>query len=278
MTYFKLTESNKVQKFITLIKTIKLFNDYISFIFDSDKLYIQGMDGSHICLYEININKEWFDEYNYTNDKSQIIMSCVSSIMNKILSLAKTNQGINIGFDDNNCEKINIDIYDILLKDSSDSQENKNINEKNFEINCVDIDFDLLTPDEMDYDVDLYINSKELSNYFSELIQFGEDIYINCESNLLKLSSLSGDNSMVQKLSFDQIERYEVIENYNIKTKYQLNYLNNISTLHKVFPIVKLCIQNNVPLCAYFEDIDNDDNVLLYIRFYLAPKMDDDEF
>ena len=57
MTYFKLTETNKVQKFITLIKTIKLFNDYISFIFDSNKLYIQGMDGSHICLYEININK-----------------------------------------------------------------------------------------------------------------------------------------------------------------------------------------------------------------------------
>ena len=172
MTYFKLTESNKVQKFITLIKTIKLFNDYISFIFDSNKLYIQGMDGSHICLYEININKDWFDEYNYTNDQSQIIMSCVSSIMNKILSLAKTNQGITIGFDDNNCEKINIDIYDILLKDTSDSKENKNINEKNFEINCIDIDFDLLTPDEMDYDVDLYINSKELSNYFSELIQF----------------------------------------------------------------------------------------------------------
>ena len=277
MTYFKLTESNKVQKFITLIKTIKLFNDYISLIFDNDKLYIQGMDGSHICLYEININKEWFDEYNYTNDQSQIIMSCVSTIINKILSLAKTNQGISIGFDDNNCEKINIDIYDILLKNSSNSQENKNINEKNFEINCIDIDFDLLTPDEMDYDVDLYINSKELSNYFGELIQFGEDIYIDCESNLLTLSSLSGDNSMVQKLSFDQIEKYEVVEDYKIKTKYQLNYLNNISTLHKVFPVVKLCIQNNVPLCAYFEDLDSDDNILLYIRFYLAPKIDDDE-
>ena len=76
----------------------------------------------------------------------------------------------------------------------------------------------------MDYDVDLYINSKELSNYFGELIQFGEDIYIDCESNLLTLSSLSGDNSMVQKLSFDQIEKYEVVEDYKIKTKYQVNY------------------------------------------------------
>ena len=40
MTFFKLNNTNKSNKFIHIIKTIKLFNDYISLIFDEEKLYI----------------------------------------------------------------------------------------------------------------------------------------------------------------------------------------------------------------------------------------------
>ncbi|MBI96709.1 hypothetical protein CL656_06160 [bacterium] len=277
MTYFKLINNDKIQKFIQIMKTIKLFNDYISFIFNEDKLYIQGMDSSHICLYELNINNSWFDEYDYNGNDSKIIMSCYSSIINKILVLCKNNQGIVLSLDDENYEKINIDIFDISLK-QLETNNNENINEKSFEINCIDLESELLTPDDMDYDIDLYISSKDLSNSFGEMVTFGDEIEMFCYSNLLKLKTTSSENIMTQKISFDQLFKYEVIEDYKAYNKFQLNYLNNITSLHKVFPKIKLSIQNDTPLCIYFEDINDKEQTDLYVRFYLAPKVDVSEY
>ena len=271
MTNFKLVNNDKVQKFIYIVKTIKLFNDYISFIFNHEKLYIQGMDSSHVCLYEINISKDWFNQYNYDSEESQIIISCNSNNLTKILSLCKTNQGLSIGF--NNDDKLDIDIFDDILKqikDNNSKDENCNINERSFTLNCLDIDFDTLTPEENDYDVDLYIQSKILSNIFSDLSLFGEDISINCSNNVLKLKTESTDNSMVQSISFDQLKKYDVIDSYNVNCKFQLSYLSNITNLQKVFSNVKISLQDDIPLCIYFEDTTE-----LYVRFYLAPKIDD---
>ena len=66
MIHVKILKGDELQKLINIIKTFKLLNDYITLIFDNDGLYIQGMDNSHICLYELSIKTEWFELYNHT--------------------------------------------------------------------------------------------------------------------------------------------------------------------------------------------------------------------
>ena len=61
----KVTISNKNKKdlFVALFQIIKGCTSIVRVIFQQDKMYIQGMDKSHICLFQVNIQKAWFDEY-----------------------------------------------------------------------------------------------------------------------------------------------------------------------------------------------------------------------
>ena len=50
---------------------------------DSEKLYIQVMDGSHVCLVDLIIPNTWFDTY----ESSNITFSVSSTILSKICSM-----------------------------------------------------------------------------------------------------------------------------------------------------------------------------------------------
>lgn len=264
MTFFKLNNTEKANKFIQIIKTIKLFNDYISFIFNEEKIYIQGMDNSHICLYEINILKDWFDVYEYKNDKTQNIISCSSSNLNKILNLYKNGDCLELGYDDNQEDNIYIHII---------SKNEKNLtHNKEFELNCIDIDFETLTPEEIDYDIDLYFTSKEFSSYCSELINFGEEIQFFCYNNLIKLRALQNGLSMTQNINMDLILQFDAIDNYKVYNKFQINFIHYISNLQKAFDKIKISLQYGFPLSIIYKD----DDELLKLQFFLAPKIEDD--
>ena len=265
MTFFKLNNTIKANQFINIIKTIKLFNDYISFIFDKEKLYIQGMDSSHICLYEINIFKKWFDEYNYNNnDKIQNIISCSSVNLNKIFSLYKNGDCLELGYDDNNEDNIYIHII---------SKNEQNLtNNKEFKLNCITIDFETLTPEEIDYDIDLYFTSKEFSTFCGELINFGEELQFFCYNNLIKLRALQNGLSMTQNINMDLILQFDAIDNYKVYNKFQINYIHYISNLQKAFDKIKISLQYGFPLSIVFKDDDD----LLKVQFFLAPKIEDD--
>ena len=56
----KVTISNKNKKdlFVALFQIIKGCTSIVRVIFQQEKMYIQGMDKSHICLFEVNIQKK----------------------------------------------------------------------------------------------------------------------------------------------------------------------------------------------------------------------------
>jgi hypothetical protein len=75
---------NKKDLFIAIFQTLKNCSTIISLIFKKDCLFIQGMDKSHVCMFEIKINSTWFYLYenNNNNDKTvYIIAICVLVII-----------------------------------------------------------------------------------------------------------------------------------------------------------------------------------------------------
>ena len=80
---FELSSSQKILKFIEIFKIIKNLNNYCCLFCNEDQIYVQTMDGSHVCLLDVKIKKEWFDNYESENN-----MICFhASIIVKILSL-----------------------------------------------------------------------------------------------------------------------------------------------------------------------------------------------
>ena len=47
---FEITDKKKREIFITIFNNLKNFTDAIVLNIEQDRLYIQGMDNSHICV------------------------------------------------------------------------------------------------------------------------------------------------------------------------------------------------------------------------------------
>ena len=72
---FYVKDDNKCDIFVHIFQHLKLFSNNVNLRFDEDKLYVQGMDGSHVSVFELNITSSWFDEYNIEQNKDAIIFS-----------------------------------------------------------------------------------------------------------------------------------------------------------------------------------------------------------
>ena len=66
-----LSESTKVNQFASIMKNLKHFSQDVEFVVSEDGVYTQGMDGSHVCLFELSINSDWFSSYEV--EKNQVI-------------------------------------------------------------------------------------------------------------------------------------------------------------------------------------------------------------
>ena len=109
-THSKLTieDSKKAAKFDVLFgnlsKDLRLVNIYI----EDEGLHMQGMDSSHVCLFDAKLTENWFTTYERDSDDQEIV-SVPSRIFQKVLSTYKPDQNIVITIEGNNC-KLQMDL------------------------------------------------------------------------------------------------------------------------------------------------------------------------
>ena len=59
-----LNEKDKVSKFACIFKHLKQFSSDINMYFSENGLYTQGMDGAHVCLFELSLRSDWFSSFD----------------------------------------------------------------------------------------------------------------------------------------------------------------------------------------------------------------------
>jgi hypothetical protein len=127
----KVTISNKNKKdlFVALFQILKNCTSVVSARFEEDKLHIQGMDKAHICLFNVNIKKSWFDEYVI---EQQTQISFDTNIFHLVISTKQDSHNMTIHFDGD--DSINVDLV---------AQEHlKGEYDKHFKIPLVDFDYE----------------------------------------------------------------------------------------------------------------------------------------
>ena len=83
-----ITEKTKKDIFISLFHLLKAASSSITIIFLEDHAYIQGMDSSHVCLFDARIYNVWFDKYEIQDDDLKNV--CLNSqILYNILSMSQ---------------------------------------------------------------------------------------------------------------------------------------------------------------------------------------------
>ena len=96
----KLSISNKAKKdiFISLFQLLKNCSSIVSIIINDDHLYIQGMDKSHVCLFDIKIFSSWFSFYEFDeNDSNKICVD--TNIFHNVLSINQEHHTIIIHYE-----------------------------------------------------------------------------------------------------------------------------------------------------------------------------------
>lgn len=267
---FSITNKDKAKAFSSMFQNMKLFSDHINLIFEPHRLYAQGMDSSHISVFEIIIPNTWFDSYwQEGND----VLGINTVLFHKILGTREDGQQISVEYNrDNDSDKL----YMHYSSESSKSFD------KHFELPLVELESDLMQIPDVDYQAEFALASSNFANLISQLKQFGSDLFIKCNEEELRLTSKSNESgNMSVVVPIDDLLLFAINEGETINMSFSLLHLHNICAFHKVCDNVNLKISENYPLKTTYlleplgDDEDESDKARIVV--FLAPRISDDE-
>jgi hypothetical protein len=209
------------------------------------------MDGSHVCLVDITIPSTWFSLFEFDNKT----FSVTTNVLVKILAMYTSDSTIEFSVDEN---EDNLQIQLLHLSQN-----------KLFVVPLIEIEKELLTPTITETLLDFVMKTKTFEKYIQELSSFGDEVEIRCNGDKLFLAS-SGDEAKFQiELEGDSLEKFNVVEDYEMKVKFSLKYLSIISKLSVIYSSVHVHLDDCSPIRITF------DNNEIKVNYFLAPKTED---
>jgi proliferating cell nuclear antigen PCNA len=254
----KITINDKKKKevFIALFNVLKNCSSLIDIIFEPDVLHIQGMDKSHICLFDVKISKKWFSIYEVL----ETIKICFdSSFFYSIISTKNDNQDLIIYITEKD-----LDILHIVF----DSK--KGEFKKTFKMNLTEYEYEEMCIPNIEYDAEFTLSSKLISVIFSQLNNFGNDIIINCSEENIGLTTNGPSGEMNVNIPIEDLNDYSIIEDETIVLTYSLAYINKMCITNKLSNDIEFSISNEFPMKIKYS-LGDDSSVL----FFIAPKINE---
>tara|TARA_B100001287_G_scaffold135673_1_gene114125 strand:- start:234 stop:1001 length:768 start_codon:yes stop_codon:yes gene_type:complete len=246
----------KAEQFVHLFQFLKLFTNSLNILFNKDRFYVQGMDSSHVSVFEASLKSDWFDVYDVNEDT---IIGINVSLFFKILNIRSDSHKINIIQHEDN--------LDVELISELKSEYNKFFN-----MPLMDLEIEQLNIQETDSSLIFSMESKKFKTLIDQFSNFGEDIEFKySDDELMLISDNNTEGSMKINIKLDDMESCEVEENANFKCSYNLKIISNMAQFQKLTADVFLHISPEMPFQLIY-NLDDDN----YVRFFLAPKISDD--
>lgn len=124
---FVLSNKEKKELFVSLFQVLKNCSTLINCNFEDKCLHIQGMDKSHVCLYDMKIEKDWFDSYNVEETKK---LCFDSNVFHSIISTKSDNQDLVVKLDNDNEDTLHIQFTNKVFVIDDDNEEQANNEEQ----------------------------------------------------------------------------------------------------------------------------------------------------
>lgn len=259
---FTITDKEKAECFCTIFKHIKNFTDHITFQFEDDMLYVQGMDSCQVSLYEIKFSKSWFSEYDSvvpSNEPTATKEVSINAIfLGSILGIRQDNQTIIIDYGN---DKLNFEY-------TSDAT---NEFDKYFELPTMELNKDILEIPESEYVADFEIETKVFSVMMDQLKIFDERMDIECSESDIIIEATGVEGKMKINIPIDDILEYSIEEDATLKQSYSLNFVSKMCDFAKISKEVYISISDEVPMQIRYPLSDES-----YVRFFLAPTITED--
>jgi proliferating cell nuclear antigen len=256
----RLTIENKSKQevFVAIFQLLKNWSSHINMHFEKDRLFIQSMDKSHVCLANIEIKSKWFSEYDCINNNKICVDSNHFAIL---MNYALKHDNIELKFEDEvEPEKLYVNFLN--------GKEKKGAFDHFFELNLIEIEEDSLGIPDVEYDVDFVIESKKLTELLSELNTFGQDLNIICNEEKVELNA-SGDSTKIKvNIPIDDLNEYAIVEGEELNISFSLSHLCKMCCSMKLGETIDVSLSGEYPMSLKY-NLGDDSKVV----FFIAPKV-----
>ena len=292
-------DKNKISKFATIFQYAKNFTETIILDFTQERLYIQSMDKAHVCLLDLHLQNDWFDLYEYEDEKENLFVGVNNELFYKIINSKQEEQQMKIEYEDGS------DTINLSFSEKEDLEELKNAKNakkkntkkkkankkskkkgkekevekkdkskhfsKSFEMKTFDVENELLGIPDYDYSVDLILPAKVCVSLSQELSMFNDNVRIICSQDNVELIASGNTGKMKVNMDIDDVIEYAIEEGVQLDITYSIQYFQLMCQFHKLADKVTLGFSENLPMTMMYE-LDETSSM----KFYLAPVMDDD--
>jgi proliferating cell nuclear antigen len=252
-----ISDKKKKDLFIYIFQLLKSSATHINATFNSENLHIQGMDKSHVCLFDLTLKNEWFTNYD-VNGQTNLCFD--SSIFYSMISTKGDDQQL------------------IIKQNSEDSLcielvngEKKGDYSKYFTMPLIEYEYDEMNIPETEYEAELSLPAKKVTDMFNNLSNFGDDININCSDEFVDFKTKGTSGEMRVNVPINDMTSYGIVEGENVNLTYSLIYISKMCISNKLSSDIDFCLSNECPMRIKY-DLGDDSSLL----FYIAPKLADD--
>lgn len=260
---FKVGDKKKKDIFISIFNLLKHASSQINLTVNKTSFHIQGMDKSHVCLFDLKLSPEWFDHYD-VNEEYQLCFD--TAIFYSIISIKSDDQMLVFSLTDNKTESITIEV----IGNSAEIAKKGDYN-KYFTLPLLDYEYEKLTIPSTDYDAELSLSSKKLTDMLSQLINFGQDLVIHCTDECVDFVTSGDAANMRVNIPIDDLNSYSIVEGEEVKLAYNLNYISKMCITNKLTTDIELYLSNECPMKINYDLGKNSS-----LTFFIAPKLADD--
>jgi proliferating cell nuclear antigen len=251
---------SKLEVFVAIFQLLKNWNSHINMHFENDKLYIQSMDKSHVCLADIEIKDKWFSAFDCSKNNNISVDSTHFSIL---MNYALKHDKLELKYEDeNDVDKLYINFLN--------GKENTGVFDHFFELNLIDVDEDNLVIPEVDYDVEFTIGAKKIVEVFGELNTFGQDLNVKCSESIVELNANGDTTKLKVNIPVDDLDEYAIAEGETIDISFSLSHLCKMCLSMKMSSTINVAISSEYPMSLMY-NLGDDSKV----SFFIAPKVSD---
>jgi len=238
-----------------ILTNLKTLTNRVTCHSDDEGLRIQGLDTSHICMFDVYLPADWFDEY--CSECEQVI-TAPSGILAKIMAICTGDQSVTL--------EVGPDAAQMEVSFCGDAS----VCDKEFELPLLEDHAELISVPDIESDVDMSLPAKDFHELVGQLGIFSDTFQVMFDSESVEFKAVGDDGTMKAKL--EEYE-YAIAEDTVVKQSFTLRYVQIMCSFWKLADTVSLEFGDGAkPMTLTYTLGEN-----AHLRFHLAPKITDDD-
>ena len=259
---FRITDKRKKEIFISIFHLLKNTSSQINLVIDKDTFHIQGIDKSHVCLYNLQLKCVWFDFYNVLKNHE---LCFDTTNFYSMICTKSDDQTLVFYLDDTEADKLIIE-----LKSNETELAKKSDYNKYFKLPLIEYDYEQMIIPTTEYDAEFSLPSKKITDMLSQLSNFGDDLNIKCSQECVDFKTNGDSGEMRVNIPINDLSSYAIVEDEIINLNYSLTYISKMCVTNKLTNNVDFYMNNEVPMKINYNFGDEGN-----LAFYIAPKIID---